>query len=80
LALAYLQDNNSSQGIAELKKAVAHNPNFLEGILLLANLNLRNNNPQEVIPAMVELLKKQTQLDYGPSVISGSLPFRGSPG
>ncbi len=62
LALAYLQDNNSSQAIAELKKAVAHNPNYVEAILLLANLNLQNNKPQDVIAAMVELLKQQPNL------------------
>jgi tetratricopeptide (TPR) repeat protein len=59
LALAYLQDKNSSQGIAELKKAIAHNPNYVEAILLLAKLNLQDNKPQDVISPMVELLKKR---------------------
>ena len=80
LALAYLQDNNSSQAIAELKKAVAHNPDYVEAILVLAKLNLQNNKPQDVISPMVELLKKQPSLTAAQVVISGSLPFRGSPG
>ena len=62
LALAYLQDNNSSQAIAELKKAVAHNPDYVEAILVLAKLNLQNNKPQDVISPMVELLRKQPSL------------------
>ena len=62
LALAYLQDNNSSQAIAELKKAVAHNPDYVEAILVLAKLNLQNNKPQDVISAMIELLRKQPSL------------------
>jgi hypothetical protein len=68
LALAYLRDNNSSDGIAELKKAIAHKPGVLEAILMLADFNLRNGNPQDVISAMVELLKQQSNLTAGPSV------------
>jgi tetratricopeptide (TPR) repeat protein len=62
LARAYRQDNDSGQAIAELKKAVANKPDYLEAILLLAELNLAAGNSQEVVPAMVELLKKQPNL------------------
>jgi tetratricopeptide (TPR) repeat protein len=65
LALAYLQDNNSSQAIAELKKAVVHNPDYVEAILALAKLNLQNNNPQDVISAMIELVRKQPSSTAG---------------
>ena len=70
LARAYLQDNNSSQGIAALKKAVAHNPNYLEAILTLADLNLHNGNQQDVISAMVELLKRQPNQPIARSILA----------
>ena len=70
LAHAYRQDNDSAQAIAELKKAVANKPDYLEAILLLAELNLAAGNSQEVVPAMVELLKKQPNLARAQSFLA----------
>ena len=70
LARAYRQDNDSAQAIAELKKAVANKPDYLEAILLLAELNLGAGNAQEVVPAMLELLKKQPNLARAQSFLA----------
>src|ERR1700736_6778218 len=70
LARAYRQDNDSAQAIAELKKAVANKTDYLEATLLLAELNLIAGNSQEVVPAMVELLKKQPNLAPAQTVLA----------
>ena len=62
LARAYLQYNNRAQAAAALNQAIAANPNYLEPYLLLGELNLRNGDPQLVVPAMLELLTKQPGL------------------
>jgi tetratricopeptide (TPR) repeat protein len=59
LARAYLQNNDPNPAIAELNKAVAAQPDYLEAVLLLAQTNLRAGEAEAAITPMVELLKKR---------------------
>ncbi len=62
LAKAYLRSNQSARAAASLKQAVAIDPDYSDAILLLAELNLRMDDPAAVVPAMVGLLRKQPKL------------------
>ena len=49
LALAYLQDKNAAQAAVVLHQALQENSNYVEAWLLLAQINLRNGNAEQVI-------------------------------
>jgi tetratricopeptide (TPR) repeat protein len=58
LALAYVQANNLPQAIGALNQAVTANPEYVEALLLLSQLNLRNGKAEAAVQAMLDLLKK----------------------
>ena len=62
LARAYVQNNNSVQAMATLQEALAVDPGQVDAILLLAELQLRNGQPEPVITAMRGLLEKRPDL------------------
>jgi Putative Zn-dependent protease, contains TPR repeats len=59
LALAYLQDNNSSQGNCGIEESCRSQPELSRRSYSWRTLTYQNNKPQDVISAMVELLKQQ---------------------
>jgi tetratricopeptide (TPR) repeat protein len=64
LARAYLQNNNPVQAIVALNRAITLNPDYVEAILLLGDVNLSAGDNRPVIASMKSLLKKhpgQTQ-------------------
>jgi tetratricopeptide (TPR) repeat protein len=58
LARSYLENNNPIQAAAALTQAITAQPDYVEGILLLAEINLRAGDAQAVAGSMVDLLKK----------------------
>ena len=62
LALAYLQNNDSTPAATALTQAISANPEFTEAILLLGEINLRKGDAPEVATAMVPLLEKRPDL------------------
>lgn len=62
LARAYLQNNNPAQAPGMLAQAIAANPDYVEALLLLGELNLRLGDAAPVVAAMQGLLKKQPNL------------------
>jgi tetratricopeptide (TPR) repeat protein len=62
LARCYLEKQDVGQAAAYLNKAVAANPDFIEAILLLGQLDLKRGNAQLTADSMRNLLKKRPQL------------------
>ncbi len=61
LALAHLQNNAADQAIASLELAIAANPEFVDAILLLGELNLSKGDVQPVASAIQALLQKRPE-------------------
>jgi tetratricopeptide (TPR) repeat protein len=61
-ARAYLQNDNPTQAIAELDKALSLNPDYLDATLLLGEADLRAGDPQAVVTSMQRLLNKHPNL------------------
>jgi tetratricopeptide (TPR) repeat protein len=59
LARAYLQDNDVNQASLALTQAISANPNYVDAILLLAEINLRTGHPDAVIAPVTDLLRKE---------------------
>lgn len=59
LARAYQQNNNRNQAATTLTEAIAAKPDYIEAILMLAEVNLGRGNPQPVVAAMTDLLNKK---------------------
>jgi Tfp pilus assembly protein PilF len=70
LARAYVQNNDPKQAIAELNKAVVTKPDYVEAVLLLAELNLRASNFQPVVAAMTDLLKKRPDMPAAQTLLA----------
>ncbi|MBV8274251.1 MAG: tetratricopeptide repeat protein [Verrucomicrobia bacterium] len=62
LARAHLQNDNPTQAIAELNKALGLNPDYLDATLLLGEADLRAGDPQAVLTSMQRLLDKHPNL------------------
>ena len=62
LARAYLQGNEPVKAATLLRDAVAAKPDYADAILLLAEINLRNGQPGQVVTGLEELLKKRPDL------------------
>jgi tetratricopeptide (TPR) repeat protein len=62
LARAYLQNDNPTQAIVELNKALSLNPDYLDATLLLGEADLRAGDPQAVVTSMQGLLNKHPNL------------------
>jgi tetratricopeptide (TPR) repeat protein len=62
LALAYLQNKNPGQATIALGHAIAAKPDYLEAILLRAELDLESGNASLVVPSMVNLLTQRPHL------------------
>jgi tetratricopeptide (TPR) repeat protein len=69
---AYLASKNSAQATAAFQQAIAIKPDYTEAILALAELNLRSGNPQAVVSAMEDLLKKQPGLLQARSLLANA--------
>src|SRR5438270_2193515 len=57
LALAYIQGRNTTQAISELEQAITIAPNYVEAIVLLAQLRLRAGDPQFAIAPLESALQ-----------------------
>jgi len=62
LARAYLLTNDVAKAMPCLQKAVAADKNFVDAVLLLANINIRKGNPDQAIRLLNELIKSQPQI------------------
>lgn len=61
LAVAYLMNKQVPQALASLREAIAANTNYLDAILLQANLNLRQGNASAAISSLSRLAQQQPQ-------------------
>src|SRR5258707_269329 len=77
LAHAYVQNDDPKQAIAELNKAVAAKPDYVEAVLLLAQLNLRASNFQPVVAAMTDLLKKRPDMPAAQTLLAEAYRLMG---
>jgi tetratricopeptide (TPR) repeat protein len=59
LAQAYIQNNNPSQAMIALGHAIAAKPDYLDAILLRAELDLQAGNAGLVIPGMTTILRQR---------------------
>src|SRR5207248_946924 len=57
LALTYIQGRNTTQAISELEQAITIAPNYVEAIVLLAQLRLRAGDPQFAIAPLESALQ-----------------------
>lgn len=62
LAQAYLKSDNPNQAKAELEQALAISPNYVDAVLLLAEINLHAGHAEPVIEPVSNLLKRQPDL------------------
>jgi tetratricopeptide (TPR) repeat protein len=62
LARAYFRNNSSNQARMVLDQAISINPNYVDAILLLADINLRSGHGEAVIEPMTGLLKRNPEL------------------
>jgi tetratricopeptide (TPR) repeat protein len=62
LALAYLQSGNKVRASASLNQALKLDPNFSPAILILSELDIRQNRPGEAVKLLLPLTKMQPQL------------------
>jgi tetratricopeptide (TPR) repeat protein len=72
LAEAYLRDNNLEKAIALLNDVVNADPNYLDAVLTLADLNLRARNPAPVVAAMTKLVEKRADLPQARMLLAGA--------
>jgi tetratricopeptide (TPR) repeat protein len=77
MARANLQNKNPAQATNMLEQAIAANPDYVEAIVLLAELNLRSGNAQPVVPAMLGLLKKRSDLVQAQVLLADAYRFLG---
>ncbi|MEO5722515.1 MAG: tetratricopeptide repeat protein, partial [Chthoniobacterales bacterium] len=61
-AQAYLQQKKAPQALTVLDQAIIANPNYLEAILLRAQINLQSGNPAAAVSALEEVLKGRAGL------------------
>src|SRR5690606_6958672 len=59
LALAHLKQGDTFQAEEKVKEALRISPNYDEAILLLAELDLRRDNPGATVAALRELLRRR---------------------
>jgi tetratricopeptide (TPR) repeat protein len=62
LGNAYAKNNQVGQAIIALDQAISGKPDYIDAVLLRADLQLRGGNPSLVVPAMLRLLQKQPGL------------------
>ena len=77
LAVAYLALGDTTQAAICLNRALGLDPNFTDAILLLARLQLQNRNPDPVIVAMAQLIRKQPQLEEARLLLADAYNLRG---
>ncbi len=63
LALAYLGTGDDTKATICLNRALELDPNFTEAMLLLAQVQIEDRNPDPVLVAMTDLVQKQPQLE-----------------
>jgi tetratricopeptide (TPR) repeat protein len=62
LAQAYLKNNNLNQARTVLDQVISANPNYVDPILLLAEINLRSGHGEAVIEPLTRLLNRSPEL------------------
>ena len=62
LAQAYFKNNNLNQARTVLDQVISANPNYVDPILLLAEINLRSGHSEAVIEPLTRLLNRNPEL------------------
>lgn len=70
LARAYVQSGKLPEATALLKQAIVMDPNYWDALLMLAEANLVNGNPQDVITSMQEVLRKRPSLTQAGNLLA----------
>jgi tetratricopeptide (TPR) repeat protein len=77
LARAYLKAADMNQAGALLDQAIASEPNYLEAILLRAEINLRTGNAAAVVNSMTSVLAKNPELGQAQLLLASAYQLTG---
>src|SRR6185503_12516864 len=62
LALALLGTNNTTAAVANLNQAIALDPEFIEPVLMLAEINMRKGDSSTAVALLSDLVRKRPRL------------------